>query len=896
MMKQHTISNIIKAESGEVWDITFRNNEGFYEDEPNFIAQNIVVHNCHAAGIVISPVPLAEICPLHMTHGAAGSKEKQVATQFTMSEVESLGLIKFDVLGLATKSALRLALKLIKDRYDVKVDLANLPLDDPKTLELLNSGKTDGCFQLENTGMKQTLNTIGIDNFDDLIVAIAMYRPGPKDYIPEFANRKRGVHQVSYPHPIMEKITKKTFGIMCYQEQVMQTFMAMADLTATAGYKFMKGCAKKKPELIADAKEKFVRGAQSNGVSIPVIEKIWKDMEKFGGYAFNKSLSLDQKIITSEKEYSIQELYNRKCKGKTFPYVYSSTGKPIKIVDVYDHGVLPVWEVEFADGSRHKSTLNHKFMTPQGALSLSEILRRNLSVIKHRGVGNAKEERLGLSGLPSSGKKSRGVQQTQKKVRPVSDVQEGFRVSSLWTQRHSTRHRVTQETLSPVEGNEVPKLLKIESENLSTVLGRYQNKPRSLQQIQGENVGSSIFGHPFESRGTRSPIKVDEQSQCDLSRCVSEKQSAYSYQDICQARNTRSPSRTSQKVERRESRGVFGEVYPSCYAAEPMAICTREASKGHACSSGVPSLSNHQEQNVHFCLQTTPGGFYRQRQESGCGIRRSISLPKSHEQQVSTEQPAKGQRSQQTSLSPGLFGCSNIVRHLVVSSPKVQIPAIATGDDSCFVLPRERSGQNDWQEIRIAKVRYVGFEQCYDLEVNSFDHLYCLASGIINSNSHACSYAYESFKTAYLKAHYPTEFIAARLSVETRRRNFDDVQKYESDAKKNYGIQIHPPDLNRSKSHYTIVGERELLRSLICKGIGDKAVEDIVAYQPYQGKDRLYTFATKVGSAVNTKVVEAMVDAGLWGKVKKSKVLKDFEQIKQDLKRNKGRPMGDLFG
>jgi len=252
---------------------------------------SISAFGCHAAGIVISSIPLEQICPMHMTHGSDTDdySAKTVATQFSMEEVESLGLIKFDVLGLSTKTALALAIKTIKENHGVDIDLARLPLDDKPTLALLTSGLTDGCFQAEKTGMQQTFQQIGIDRFDDLIVAVAMYRPGPKDYIPELSERKSGKRRVEYPHPLLKKITERTYGIMAYQEQVMQAFMALADLTASDGYRFMKGCAKKKSNLIAEYKELFLKSAVARGVPKKVVESIWADMEKFGGYAFNKS-------------------------------------------------------------------------------------------------------------------------------------------------------------------------------------------------------------------------------------------------------------------------------------------------------------------------------------------------------------------------------------------------------------------------------------------------------------------------------------------------------------------------------------------------------------------------------------------------------------------------------
>lgn len=249
----------------------------------------------HAAGVLISPVPLARIAPLHVTTihaGRDGGTEKVVATQFPMNDVESMGLIKFDILGLSTKTAIDWACKSVKEEYGIEIDWNKIHVDDAETLNLLNSGKTDGCFQLENPGMKECLRQIGIDSFDDLVVAVAMYRPGPKDYIPNFADRKKGRVTVTYPHPLLKDITVRTYGIIIYQEQVMKAFMAIAGLTASDGYKFMKGCAKKHIDLIEQYKEKFFRGAARQSIDINVTERIWKDLYKFSGYAFNKSHSV----------------------------------------------------------------------------------------------------------------------------------------------------------------------------------------------------------------------------------------------------------------------------------------------------------------------------------------------------------------------------------------------------------------------------------------------------------------------------------------------------------------------------------------------------------------------------------------------------------------------------
>lgn len=409
----------------------------------------------HAAGVVLSPIELKYICPMHVTRGNDSSPDavdagRVLATQFAMADVESLGLIKFDILGLSTKTAIDKTIKLIKERYNLDLDLSKIPLDDKKTIELLRSGKTDLCFQLENHGMKESLRQISVDSFEDLVVAIAMYRPGPKDYIPLYAKRKKGIEKVTYYHPIVKDILSSTQGIVVYQESCMQVFMRMAGLSNTDGYKFLKGCAKKHPEIVEQYKNLFIQGCVNNGVEKPVADKVFKDLERFSGYAFNRA--------------------------------------------------------------------------------------------------------------------------------------------------------------------------------------------------------------------------------------------------------------------------------------------------------------------------------------------------------------------------------------------------------------------------------------------------------------HAVSYALESWKTAFLKAHYPTEFFAARLSVELKRRRFTEVEKYEKDAINNFNIKLLPPSLNKSKIHYVISGESELIRPFLSKGVGLKAAEEIVKNQPYKGADLFFNFVTRAGKNISTKVMEQLWKDGIWGNVKKDKILNDFDGIRRGMRSAKGKPLGDMFG
>jgi len=296
-----TLPMIMKKEDGSVIkDLKeayntypeFKKYMDFYPDVYDValaITKTVASFSRHAAAWILSPIPLKEICPLHVT--ARVKNKHDIATQFTMEDVEAIGLIKMDFLGLSTETAIAKAEKTIKDSYGISLNSETVPKNDKKTLQLLNSGKTIGVFQAESPGMQNTLKKIGIDSIHDLIVCIAMFRPGPMQYIDEYAARKRGEQAVTYEHPIMESILKQTHGIAIFQELVMRVFVELAGLTNNDGYTLVKGCAKKKKHIVDSMKEKFVRGCIVNGIDKKVIKSVWNSLKKHSGYSFNLSHS-----------------------------------------------------------------------------------------------------------------------------------------------------------------------------------------------------------------------------------------------------------------------------------------------------------------------------------------------------------------------------------------------------------------------------------------------------------------------------------------------------------------------------------------------------------------------------------------------------------------------------
>ncbi len=253
----------------------------------------------HAAGVVISDRPIVEYLPLY--RGPKG----EVLTQYHMKAVEKIGLVKFDLLGLKNLTIIRNALELIQKEYNEAFSLEELPLDDQKTYELLSRGDTTGVFQLESAGMKELLIKMKPQTFTDLIASVALYRPGPLEsgMVDDFIRAKHGQIEVNYPVPQLKGILKETYGVIVYQEQVMQIASVLANYSMGDADVLRAAMGKKIPEVMAAQREKFVAGAIKNSIPKKKAEKLFDLMEKFGAYGFNKSHSTAYALIAYQTAY-----------------------------------------------------------------------------------------------------------------------------------------------------------------------------------------------------------------------------------------------------------------------------------------------------------------------------------------------------------------------------------------------------------------------------------------------------------------------------------------------------------------------------------------------------------------------------------------------------------------
>lgn len=252
----------------------------------------------HAAGVVITPGDVSEYVPL-----ANAVSQEEIVTQFNMKDIENVGLLKMDFLGLRTLTIIRDSLELINKNYNVRIDIDRIPLNDEETYKIFTRGQTTGVFQFESPPMREYLKKLKPSSLSDLAAMNALYRPGPMEFIDEFIDRKSGKRKVTYLHPVLEDILKETYGIIVYQEQVIQIANVIGGMTLAEADILRRAMGKKDLRAMKQQKEKFIKGAVKNGIGKKIANDIFKAIDKFANYGFNKSHAVAYSYIAYQTAY-----------------------------------------------------------------------------------------------------------------------------------------------------------------------------------------------------------------------------------------------------------------------------------------------------------------------------------------------------------------------------------------------------------------------------------------------------------------------------------------------------------------------------------------------------------------------------------------------------------------
>jgi DNA polymerase III subunit alpha len=328
----------------------------------------------HACGVIIGPTNLLDCIPL------STQKDSDLpVTQYEGKFVEMAGMLKMDFLGLKTLSIIKDAIKNIKKRFGSEIDIENIPLDDPDTFALYQRGDTIGTFQFESTGMREYLKELKPSNIEDLIAMNALYRPGPMEFIPLYINRKHGRQQVEYPHPWLEEILQPTYGIMVYQEQIMQAARIMAGFTLANADILRRAMGKKKKDEMERQKAFFMDGAETKGIGTETAEKIFEVMARFAEYGFNRSHSAAYSVVAYRTAY-LKANYPAEYMAAVLTHNFSDIKKITIFMEECQRQGIPVLGPDI-----NESTFNF-VVNPQGEI------RFGLGAIK--GVGEGAVENI----------------------------------------------------------------------------------------------------------------------------------------------------------------------------------------------------------------------------------------------------------------------------------------------------------------------------------------------------------------------------------------------------------------------------------------------------------------------------------------------------------------------
>lgn len=853
-----------------------------YKSDPNVTAlidmakslEGLTRHaSTHAAGVVISDKSLDSYAPLFRAN------EEQITTGYAMESLEKIGLLKIDFLGLRTLTVIRRAIEIAGSRHNIKIEIDKIPLDDSKTFQLLSSAQTIGVFQLESNGMRDLLKKIAPNQFEDLIAVLALYRPGPmgSGMLDDFIQRRNRKSPIHYESKKMEPILNPTYGIMVYQEQVMQIASELAGFSLSQADLLRKAMAKKIPEVIERQRNFFVEGCRKNNIRQETANKIFDQIEYFSGYGFNKCVVGTTEIYDAAcgKITTVKELYDKKC---AVDYTFSCDDNlklvKAKIKGVFENGIKAVYRLTTSTGRQIIATANHPFLTISGWKCLQDLclgerigLARIIPFSQEANFSIEDYKLIALAGILSEGNSCHpsGIYYYNNDKALVDDfvLNAGKFDNTVPTVRlRRNRYEVycgtgqdTKFTDSQVPWNKgfckdnygATKVLLadkrksglrlwIEALELDYKKANEKFIPNWIFSLDREQLALFLGrlwsgdGFVFSENNTvpfyaSSSLALSQQIQNLLlkfgivSRLASKKFN-YKYKGVY-----------------RQQIGYALYLYGSdaiyTFVSEISPYILGKNSQIQQLKEYLRKIPRHYESKdtlpamVKYIVREEKDKFglsWRELEaKTGICMKEFYGGLKPHK---------KGFR-RQTIRSLAQFFESQKLLNLV----------------NADIL---------WDELK--SVEYLGKDQTYDLEIEQTHNF--VANGIIAHNSHSAAYAMISYHTAYLKSNYPVEFMAALLTSE--KDNTDKIVEYVAECQR-MGIEILPPDINESRDIFTVIDDKKIRFGLIAvKNVGQGAIESILEIRDKNGRFKsLDDFCENIDlRLVNRKVIESLIKAG----------------------------------
>ncbi|GAB5603881.1 hypothetical protein FJNA_24070 [Thermus sp. FJN-A] len=791
----------------------------------------------HAAGVVIAAEPLTDLVPLMR------DQEGRAVTQYDMGAVEALGLLKMDFLGLRTLSFLDEAKRIVKDSKGVELDYDRLPLDDPKTFALLSRGETKGVFQLESGGMTNTVRGLKPRRVEDIIALVSLYRPGPMEHIPTYIRRHHGLEPVSYgefPHAekYLRPILDETYGIPVYQEQIMQIAAQVAGYSLGEADLLRRAMGKKRLEEMQKHRERFVRGAKERGVPEEEANRLFDMLEAFANYGFNKCLPERARVVDwrTGRVVRVGEIVRGEVEGVWVVSLDEAHLRlvPRPVVAAFPSGKAQVYALRTATGRVLEATANHPVYTPEGWRPLGALvpgdyvaLPRHLPYRPSLHLEGHELDLLGFALAEGNLRHPSGFYlytSSEEELAAMKEALEAFpntRPRVAW--RRGVAHVYVGRTDRREEAGAVAFLRRM---GLLGLDARAKRLPEEAFRLPPEEV-ARLLGRLWTGDGGVDPegrLIHYATASLELARGVQHLLLRLGLQ--------------ARLVEKRFSGGYKG------YAV--YLLGGLEAARRFAETVG-PYLAGKRKRDLEALLASW--------ERAGRSTKDVLPLAFLGEVREAVAEAAQGQAAallREAGLAEGLLRPGRGRRGL--SRATLGRLAALTGS---LALLRLAQAEVYWD--RVEAVEPLGEEEVYDLTVEG-THTF-VAEDVIVHNSHAAAYSLLSYQTAYVKAHYPVEFMAALLTVE--RHDSDKVAEYIRDARA-MGIEVLPPDINRSGFDFKVVGEEILFGLSAVKNVGEAAAEAILQERERGGPFRsLGDFLKRLDEkVVNKRTLESLIKAG----------------------------------
>jgi DNA polymerase-3 subunit alpha len=806
----------------------------------------------HAGGVVIAPTRLTDFAPLYCEPGG-----DNLVTQYDKDDVEQAGLVKFDFLGLRTLTIIDWALKTInagrEQAGDPPIDIAAIDPKDPDAFALLKRCETTAVFQLESRGMKELIKKLRPDSFDDMTALVALFRPGPlqSGMVDDFIARKHGEAEVAYPHPDLEPILKPTYGVILYQEQVMQIAQVLAGYSLGGADLLRRAMGKKKQAEMDKQRAIFEKGAAERGVEAKTATYIFDLMDKFAGYGFNKCVHGDTRVMDAEtgRWHRVEDLFRN---GER-PLVHALDDRyrlvPRRVQAVVWNGVKPVYRLRVRNGKEILATGNHPFRTVDGWTNLED-----LAVGDH--IASAR--RLDCAGDQ--------IWREHELIVLAGLLGEGNTCHPANLFFYSNDDRLIDDFARAAKrfDNTVARISCYDGTRKEVCLKRARCVPWNSPEFeQNRFSGARIWAQDLGIIGKRATEKdipeplfrlpvgqialfVGRLWSGDGSLGLEHTTLYYETSSVRLADGlARLLLRLGIQVRIHEKRVAYRGGYQTGYAVH---LVGKESLRCFV-ELVLPRVVGRADQVDALRVHDSLDGDRSSRDTIPASAR--IDVGRSRVQHGWTWKELE----QRSGLSMKEFCGRGSAGKLGFRRSTVAAPAATWEDEHLLDL-----AASDLYWDRVESIEYVGDYDTYDLRIE--EHHNFVAEGIVVHNSHSAAYALVSYQTLWLKAHYPAAFMAAVLSAD-----MDNTDKVVTliDECREMKLVVLPPAVNRSQFRFTIADDRTVVYGIgAIKGVGESAIEAMLeARQEGDAFRDLWDFCRRIDlHKANRRVLEALIRAG----------------------------------